>query len=221
MKNRAGISPRDSAGSHAPHARATNESSEPMRLLNGLNEQHGPNEFNEFNEFKEAFRADRAGKSPRRGEIPAPIEAADSELADDAEVRRFADRSFAKTTAALAFVARQKPASAEAKQRFVADLRQLVADPDTGDWLYGFAADLMLVYGSSRHPYADQIFGAIHDLIEELRNLRQVEKRKGVKPSPRGMRLNKVVHLTAQKFGIPTPTQRRQAKAAASTAGES
>jgi hypothetical protein len=50
--------------------------------------------------------------------------------------------------------------------------------------------------------------------MQELRNLREVEKRKGLKPSPRGMRLNKVVHLTAEKFGILTTKQQGLARAA-------
>jgi hypothetical protein len=116
---------------------------------------------------------------------------------------------------------KQATAPSEAKRRLVADLRELVADANTGDWLYGFAADLMLVHGQSRHPYADRIYGAIVDLMQELRNLRQTEKRKGDKPSPRGMRFNKVVHLTAETYGILTPRQQgRQKKAAAVQPGE-
>jgi hypothetical protein len=72
----------------------------------------------------------------------------------------------------------------------------------------------MLIYGRSQHPYAARIHDAIHDLVQELRNLREVEKRKGLKPSPRGMRLNKIVHQTAEKFGIRTPKQQAQRTAA-------
>ena len=188
------------ARNRASRARASNESAKRASLLNGLNEQHGPNEFKELNEFKETFRP---GKSPRDGEIPAPAGGAS-----------FGPRAIGETICALAFAVAQAAAPTAAKLRLVADLRQLVADPNTGDWLYGFAADLMLIYGRSQHPYAARIHDAIHDLVQELRNLREVEKRKGLKPSPRGMRLNKIVHQTAEKFGIRTPKQQAQRTAA-------
>ena len=190
-ENSAGNSPRR-IPPRGPRARPSNESAASASLLNGLNEQHG---VNELNEFKESFPPAGAGNSPRRGEFPAP--------------------AIGQLTAEI--VGPRLPRE-RTKVGLVAELRRLVADPFTGDWLFGYAADLMLVHGSSSHPRGGDIYAAMAALIRELKDLRETEARKGQKSAPRGKRLNAVVMATAKKFGIPTPTQRREAKAAAATA---
>jgi hypothetical protein len=103
----------------------------------------------------------------------------------------------------------------EMKQRLEAELRFLINDPKTGQWLCGFAADLMLVHGQSDRPEASKIYGAMAALLQEFRDLREVQRRNGQKPYPLGARLNKVVHAICDAHGIATPYKKRLARTAA------
>ena len=105
----------------------------------------------------------------------------------------------------------QRFAPAAMKQRLESELRLLINDPNTGPWLCGFAADLMLVHGQSKPV----IYEAMSKLLQEFRDLREVQRRNGQKLYPLGARLNKVVHAICDAHGISTPYKKRVARQAA------
>ena len=100
------------------------------------------------------------------------------------------------------------------KQALEAEIRLLINDPKTGRWLCGFAADLQLVHGQGPRADAPQIYEAMAKLLQEFRDLREVQRRNGQKPYPLGARLNKVVHAICAAHGIATPVQKRLARQA-------
>ena len=112
----------------------------------------------------------------------------------------------------------QRFAPDEQKARLVDELRRLVCDRMTGEWLYGFAADLLLVHGQSSRPEAGAIFARMSSLLQEFRDLREVQRSKGQKFYSLGARLNKVVHAICDAYNITTPAKNRISRQAAAAA---
>ena len=103
-----------------------------------------------------------------------------------------------------------------AKERLSAEIRALINDPQTGPWLSDFAADLLLNHGQGPAPYAPKVYEAMNRLLQEFRDLREIQRRYGYFQYPLGARLNKVVHAICDAHGIVTPYKRRIARQAVS-----
>ena len=103
------------------------------------------------------------------------------------------------------------------KERLVIRFRGLVNDPDCREWLFGFAADLKLVYGQSGREDAGLIFGRMAAYEQELADLREVQTRNGQTHWPRGKWFNKRVCDLARECGIDLPSQRKAKRLAAAS----
>ena len=100
------------------------------------------------------------------------------------------------------------------KTRLVDEMRELVNDPQTADWLYGYAADLLLVHGQGSGPNAGQIFARMQGVLAEFREFRELRRRNGQPQGPRGMVFNARVMEIAAVYGIPTPKQLKRQREA-------
>ena len=86
-----------------------------------------------------------------------------------------------------------------------AEIRLLINDPKTGQWLWWLRGRLAACPRPEPRPDAGKIYEAMSRLIQEFRDLRQVQRRNNQKPYPLGARLNKVVHAICDAHGIATP----------------
>jgi hypothetical protein len=105
------------------------------------------------------------------------------------------------------------------KERLVIKLRGLVNDADCREWLFGFAADLAIVYGQSGRADAGRIAEHMRAWIQELTDLREVQTRNGQTHSPRGKWFNKRVCGLAKECQIDLPSQRKAKRLARQAAG--
>jgi len=101
------------------------------------------------------------------------------------------------------------------KDRLVTRLRGLVNDPGTADWLFGYAADLMVVHGQdTTREDAHDIFGRMQGLIGELKQIRDAQTQYGQVWSPRGAWFNRRVTEIAKQFHIKLPHELKQEREA-------
>lgn len=101
------------------------------------------------------------------------------------------------------------------KERLVIKLRGLVNDADCREWLFGFAADLRIVYGQSAREDAGRIAEHIDAWIQELADLREVQTRNGQTHWPRGKWFNKRICGLAAECSIDLPCARKAKRLAA------
>jgi len=94
------------------------------------------------------------------------------------------------------------------KRRLIRELQYLLADPGSQWWLFRWAANIMLVYGQDEtREDAGLIYAKMAAVIRELRDLREVQARKGQEFTPRGKRFNVAVHRIAAEHKIPKPRE--------------
>jgi hypothetical protein len=93
------------------------------------------------------------------------------------------------------------------KASLVSEMRALVHDPDTADWLFGYAADLVIVHGLGNRPDAGEILTRMQRLLAELREFRELRRRLQQPQVPRGRVFNRRVLEIAQAYNVPTPRQ--------------
>jgi len=94
------------------------------------------------------------------------------------------------------------------KDRLVVQLRGLVNDPGTAEWLFGYAADLMIVHGQdAMREDAAAIFGRMQGLIEELKQIRDAQTKRGQVWGQRGAWFNIRVTAIARDYGIKLPCE--------------
>ena len=99
------------------------------------------------------------------------------------------------------------------KRRLVAEFRKLVNDPGTKEWLFGYAADLLIVHGQdSTRQDAPAIYNRITGVLKELRMIRQAQTSNGQVHGPRGAWFNIRVVGIARDHGIPLPHQIKEAR---------
>jgi hypothetical protein len=155
------------------------------------------------------------GNSPRPAD---PDEALVAALGRQIEQRRQQAESrepkplAASQTLVEAINARFSPSAQ--KLRLVAEIRELANDPETDEWLYGYAADLILVHGQSSRSDASEIYTRMERLLAELREFHDLRQRLGQPPKPRGRVLCFRVLAIANAYGIPTPKQLKRQREA-------
>lgn len=192
-----------------------NDSSKEESLLNGL--MNNESKCSMLNESESLVRPAREAGPDREAEALAGI------IADRRAVlfgRQATPPPIAGDVLdAVNAVGRQFATQAQ-KERLVTEIRLLTNDPKTGTWLYGFFADLIVVHGQSQRVDASQIYQKAASLLQEFRDLREMQRRNGYKPYALGARLNKVVHAICDAHRIATPQKRRIARQAMSAGKE-
>ena len=94
------------------------------------------------------------------------------------------------------------------KDREISKYRRLVNDPGTEDWLFGYAADLLLVHGQDAgRGDASAIFRRMNAVVKELEEIRDIQSRRGMEQRPRGAWFNIRVLAIARDHGIKLPGQ--------------
>jgi hypothetical protein len=127
------------------------------------------------------------------------------------ESRRSVDESaFATSVSALDEYFTNPRSAEKAKDNFINMLKGLVKDSDTKNWLFGFAADLVLVHGVLSGDGAARIRDEMSIFVANLRSARERERREGKHPRPHGRWFNKEIHAIAERNGIATPRQRKK-----------
>ena len=183
---------------------SSNGSNDPKEPNDRTNDARGP-----------AAQRQTVGNSPRPID---PDEAAIAALGRQLEqrrqqaARREPEPLAASQTIVEAINSRFSPTAQ--KVRLVAEIRNLANDPETDEWLYGYAADLMLVHGQSSRPDASEIYTRMERLLAELREFHDLRQRMGQSPKPRGRVLCCRVMQIASAYGIPTPKQLKQQREA-------
>jgi len=163
--------------------------------------------------------SEKRRRESSRGKVPATTdaEALDAEISrrrvgeESRQLGRAASFSDSDICSAI-LTERSLP---QQKLKLIQRMRNLVRDPETGNWLFGFAADLMLQYGQGQREDAGVVYGKMNQLLQDIQGYREIEQRKGTTPRPCGQWFNSEVHKICSDHNILTPSQRKRQKAMA------
>jgi hypothetical protein len=147
------------------------------------------------------------GKTPRSDGEETLVAALQRQLDQNRQQAAGRESTSAAMSETVVEAVKGRFSPAAQKSRLVREMRGLVNDPNTKDWLFGYAADVMLVHGQGSRPDAGEIFTRMQRVLVELREFRELRQRMGQTQMPRGQVFNARVMAIVKSYGIPTPRE--------------